>query len=74
MVTTAPGAKSFSSLMEERRKFEPPKELGVEVITTGIVIDPIQCYDSLIKIKNVADIIIPIHDAEFLEVDKIPAD
>ena len=50
------------------------KNIGIktEVIPTGILIDPIQVYDSLIKIKNKADIIIPIHDREYLEVNRIP--
>jgi len=72
IVDTAKGKAVITGCCCVRGNFEPPKELGVEVISTGIVIDPIQSYDSLIKIKNTANIIIPIHDAEFLEMDRIP--
>ena len=72
IVDTAKGKAVITGCCCVRRNFEPPRELGVEVISTGIVIDPIQSYDSLIKIKNIADIIIPLHDAEFLDVDRIP--
>ncbi|MCK4723026.1 MAG: N-acyl homoserine lactonase family protein, partial [Dehalococcoidia bacterium] len=72
IVDTAKGKAVITGCCCIRRNFEPPKELGVPVIISGIHTDPIQCYDSLIKIKNIADIIIPLHDSEFLEVDRIP--
>ena len=72
VVETAKGKAVITGCCCIRRNFEPPKELGVEVIPTGILIDPIKCYDSILNIKKVADIIIPLHDAEFLEVQSIP--
>jgi len=72
IVETAKGKAVITGCCCIRQNFEPPKELGMPVIPTGILIDPIQSYDSLIKIKNIADIIIPLHDGEFLEVDRIP--
>jgi hypothetical protein len=35
------------------------------VITVGIHIDACQCFDSLLRIKDEADIIIPNHDPEY---------
>ena len=72
IIDTAKGKAVISGCCCVRENFEPPEELGMEVIPTGILIDPIKSYESLLKIKNTADIIIPLHDAEFLEVDRIP--
>lgn len=72
IVETAKGKAVITGCCCIRRNFDPPQELGLPVIPTGIHIDLIQCYNSLIKIKSTADILIPLHDGEFLEVDRIP--
>ncbi|MFH1447013.1 MAG: N-acyl homoserine lactonase family protein [Chloroflexota bacterium] len=72
IVETAKGKAVITGCCCVRRNFEPPKGLNMEVIPTGTLTDPIQCYNSLIKIKSIADIIIPLHDAENLNVDSIP--
>lgn len=72
VVETAKGKAVITGCCCIRQNFEPPKELGVQVIPTGIHVDLFKCYDSLLKIKKIADIIIPLHDGEFLKVDKIP--
>ncbi len=72
VVDTVKGKAVIAGLCSVRTNFEPPAELKVPVIPCGILIDPIKCYDSLLKIKKVADIIVPLHDAENLEVDRIP--
>lgn len=71
IVDTDKGKVVIAGLCTIRRNFEPPPELKVPVISCGINIDPIKCYDSLLRIKQVADIIVPLHDAEFLDVDRI---
>jgi len=72
IVETARGKAAITGLCCIRQNFEPPPELKLAVIPTGIHVDPFQSYDSLIKIKNTADIILPLHDGEFLEVESIP--
>lgn len=52
--------------------FNPPPELGVPVIPPGILLNVIDAYESMIKMKNLADIIIPIHDSKFIGVSAIP--
>jgi len=44
-----------------------------EVIPTTIVYDAIQCYDSMIRVKKLADIVIASHASKYIFVDKIPA-
>lgn len=72
IVETAKGKAVITGLCCIRQNFEPPPEMKLPVIPTGIHVDPFKSYDSLIKIKNSADIILPLHDGEFLEVDSIP--
>jgi len=72
IVDTAKGKAIITGCCCVNQNFEPPEGMNVEVIPTGILIDPIQVYDSLLKIKKSADVIIPIHDSEFLEAEGIP--
>jgi len=72
IVETAAGNAVITGFCCIRRNFEPPQGLATPVIPPGIVLDVIQAYDSMIKVKELADIIIPSHDSEFLEVDRIP--
>ena len=41
-------------------------------IIPGIHIDPLESYESLIKIRKIADIIIPLHSERILNVKSIP--
>jgi hypothetical protein len=43
------------------------------VRTPGIHIDSLQAFDSAMRVKGLADIIIPNHDPMFLETEKIPS-
>lgn len=72
VVETAKGRAVITGFCCKRTNFNPPRELGVPVIPPGIHLDVIQAYDSMIKVKDLADIIIPLHDAEFIEKDRIP--
>ncbi len=51
--------------------WNPPDWYPNPVITCGIHDDAMQCYDSMLRVKEAADIIIPIHDPELSTVDKI---
>ena len=54
------------------RNFYPPESVPTPVIAPGILLDIQQAYDSVLKVKEMADIIIPIHDIKFLEMDSVP--
>jgi glyoxylase-like metal-dependent hydrolase (beta-lactamase superfamily II) len=71
-VDTAKGKAIISGLCTTRRNFSP-QGMGAKampVIPPSIHLDVRQAYDSLIRIKNEADIIIPLHDTEL--ADSIP--
>ena len=45
---------------------------GYPVIIPGIHVDSFKAYESVEKIKALADIIIPNHEPEFMDVETIP--
>ena len=72
IVETEKGKAVITGCCCIRQNFEPPEELGLPVVPCGIHVDPFASYNSLIKIKKVADIIIPLHDSAFLGIERIP--
>jgi N-acyl homoserine lactone hydrolase len=74
IVQTTKGLAIISGLCTIRENFEPPPSIVsvVPVIPTGIYSDICNNYDSLIKIKEMADIIVPLHDPECLDRSSIP--
>jgi N-acyl homoserine lactone hydrolase len=47
------------------------KARGLEVAAAGLHTDCREVYDSALKIKHLADIIIPLHDPMYMAIDKI---
>lgn len=45
---------------------------GGTVILPGIMLDPVKAFKSILRIKEVADIILPLHEPEILEMKSIP--
>ncbi|MFH1651045.1 MAG: N-acyl homoserine lactonase family protein [Chloroflexota bacterium] len=66
-VKTSQGNTVIAGLCACRDNFSPPPNYPLPVITPGIHTSTLDAYDSCIKIKEMADFIIPIHDPEFLE-------
>ena len=67
----------FCSIMEN---FNPPEDVKTKasplatypVIAPGIHTDLFQAYESALRVKQVADIIIPLHDPETASKEQIP--
>lgn len=71
-----PGGKAaitgFCVIMEN---FFPPKQITameMEVIPPGTSVNTYEAYDILRKIKETADILIPLHEPRFASMDTIP--
>ncbi len=47
------------------------KEKGLEVAACGLHTDCREVYDSAVRVKNIADIIIPVHDPMFMDIKSI---
>lgn len=73
-IKTAGGTAIISGLCTIRENFEPPPAVrkSMPVITPGMHINVLEAYDSVLRIKELADIIIPIHDPEFRKKSTIP--
>ncbi|MHA1506019.1 MAG: N-acyl homoserine lactonase family protein [Candidatus Asgardarchaeia archaeon] len=74
VVDTASGKVVITGFCCIRENFEPPEAIRpiFPIIIPGIHIDIIKLYESFMRIKEVADVIVPIHDSEYLEKESIP--
>lgn len=73
-VQTEKGTAVIAGLCSIRDNFYPPEKLRLRwpVLAPGISVNSLQAFDSALKVKSLADIIIPTHDLELAEVTHIP--
>ena len=73
-VNTAQGSAIISGLCTCSENFDPPEPFRntMPVYPFGIFINLLDMYDSLLRIKNTADLVIPNHDPKYLEQNHIP--
>ena len=80
IVETHKGKVVISGLCTIMENFFPPEDVKTSVspfatypvIAPGIHMDVLQAYDSVLKVKEVADIIIPLHDPDMAVIEGIP--
>ena len=41
------------------------------ILTPGIHLNALQLFDSMLKVKETADTIVPLHESEYLKVEQI---
>ena len=74
-VNTAKGKAIITGCCTTMENFYPPPaitSMEMEVIPPGVHTDAYQAYNTLLKLKGMADILLPIHDPRFVAVDTIP--
>lgn len=75
-VQTEKGNAVISPLCGIKENFFPvsPHPMAGEgqVILPGIMLDALKAYHSMVRIKSLADIILPLHDPDILHVQKVP--
>lgn len=78
-VNTAKGKAIISGMCCIKENFDPPKlrpapqqHYDWKVVPPGNFINLYDAYESMLKLKGMADILIPQHDPSLLEVEKIP--
>jgi glyoxylase-like metal-dependent hydrolase (beta-lactamase superfamily II) len=74
-IDTAGGKAVITGFCVIKENFDPPKEIRameMEVIPPGTVVNPWDAYDIMVKIRDMADILLPLHEPEFAAVDTIP--
>jgi glyoxylase-like metal-dependent hydrolase (beta-lactamase superfamily II) len=80
IVDTAEGKAVISGFCSIAENFYPPEDVketmtpfaSYPVIAPGIHTDLFQAYESVLRVKQIADIIIPMHDPDMAERDHIP--
>jgi glyoxylase-like metal-dependent hydrolase (beta-lactamase superfamily II) len=75
-VETAGGLAVITGFCCIKDTFYPPQHIvekeGLQVMAPGLILDALQAYDSALRVKQCADVIIPLHDIEFINKDRIP--
>ena len=75
-VDTAKGAAAITGFCVIMENFYPPIEIRsmeMEVTPPGTHVNVYESYDIMKKIKDMADILIPLHEPLFAGVDSVPA-
>ena len=75
LVDTAKGVAAITGFCVIMDNLLPPKEITareMEVIPCGTVVNAYQAYDSMVKVKAAADILLPLHDPRFASTPSIP--
>jgi len=74
-VQTAKGRAAITGFCVIMENFYPPKEITameMEVIPPGTHVNTYEAYDIMLKVKEAADILLPLHEPRFASIDTIP--
>jgi glyoxylase-like metal-dependent hydrolase (beta-lactamase superfamily II) len=73
-IDTKEGVAIISGFCCIKENFFPPEQMRTRwpVLTPGVSVNSLQAFDSALKIKGLADIIIPNHDLETAQRGEIP--
>ena len=73
-VDTKEGTAIISGFCCIKENFFPPEKMRTKwpVLTPGVSVNSLQAFDSALRIKGLADIIIPNHDLESAQREEIP--
>lgn len=73
-IETSKGTAIISGFCCIRENFFPPEKMRTKwpVIAPGVSCNSLQAFDTALRLKSLADIILPQHDMEFAEVKSIP--
>ena len=74
-IETSKGKAAITGFCVIEENFDPPKEIRameMDVIPPGTHINVYDSYDIMLKVREMADILIPLHEPKFASVDRIP--
>lgn len=75
LVPTKKGKAAITGFCVINENFNPPKEIKameMEVIPPGTPVNIYDAYDIMIKVRDMADILIPLHEPSFASISAIP--
>ncbi len=73
-IDTEKGKAAITGFCVIKENFEPPvqiRAMEMEVIPPGTNINSYQAYDMMLKVRDMADIIIPLHEPEYAAMDAV---
>ena len=74
-IDTPSGQAAITGFCVIKENFYPPVQITameMEVIPPGTLVNTYEAYDIMLKIKHMADILLPLHEPEFASMDTIP--
>ncbi|AEE15329.1 metallo-beta-lactamase family protein [Thermodesulfobium narugense DSM 14796] len=74
LINTEKGKVLITGFCVIDENFNPPPQvlgMGMEVIPPGTLINSYEAYDILVKVKELADIIVPLHEPRFAKIETI---
>lgn len=74
-IETSEGTAAITGFCIIEENYHPPAEikgLDMEVIPPGTVVNPYEAYDIMLRVRDVADILIPLHEPRFASIETIP--
>lgn len=75
LVDTSAGTAAITGFCIIMENFEPPPAIcamEMEVIPPGTVVNTYEAYNQVLRVKNMADILVPLHEPRFAAIDTIP--
>ncbi|CAN2039050.1 N-acyl homoserine lactone hydrolase [Candidatus Magnetomoraceae bacterium gMMP-15] len=75
VIETEKGKAVITGFCVIKENFYPPKKIKameMEVIPSGTHVNVYEAYNIMLEIKEMADILLPLHEPEFASVDVIP--
>ena len=76
MIDTAAGKAAITGFCVINENFNPPveiKAMEMDVIPAGTHVNVYEAYDIMLRIKDMADIRLPLYEPEFASTDIIPS-
>ena len=74
LIDTAKGKAAITGFCVIKENFDPPatvRAMEMEVIPPGTAINTYSAYDMLLQVRDMADILLPLHEPEYASVDTI---
>lgn len=74
-VDTADGVAAITGFCVIMENFEPPAQIRameMEVIPPGTLVNAYEAYDIMLRVRDAADILIPLHEPRFASMETIP--
>ncbi len=76
LIDTSQGLAAITGFCVIMENFYPPREITameMDVIPPGTHVNAYEAYDIMLKVRDMAEILLPLHEPDFASVDTIPA-